>query len=408
MPDKNTTPAAGTVGAGDRAIAGGDLSYFTTPQANGQAAVLEELEADLHAAQVQRNGSGPEDTPWLAKAWNLRTLAQAYEPRPPIEYAIAGLFAKPSLNIVYSAPGQLKSMLLADAAVCVAADRPWLPPLPSTDGAPFAVRQFPVLWIDLDNGRRRTDDRFAALGRARNLPADIPLHYVSMPTPWPNLSTPTTANDLAGLISHLHAGLIVIDNLGLITGDTNENDAGMANVMGSLRSLAEDSGAAIVVIHHQRKGQNGTTAGRKGDSLRGHSSIEAALDLALRIEREDGASTVTVESTKVRGVDVPRFGAIFTYDHVAGTTELERAMFYRVATDEAGSDRDIDDAIFEALQDSPKNQKALVDAVRTALDTAERKPGRDRIRARADLLASQDRIERSKGDRNATLYGLRK
>jgi hypothetical protein len=378
------------------------------PATSGQEDNLTQLATILQAAQVPTNGSGPGDLPWLAKAWNLRTLAHAYEPRPPIEYGIAGLFAKPSLNIVYSAPGSLKSMLLADGAVCVAAGLPWLPPLPGTDGAPFAVRQFPVLWIDLDNGRRRTDDRFAALGRARNLPADIPLHYVSMPYPWPNLSTPTTVKDLAGLIDHLKAGLVVIDNLGLITGDTGENDSGMANVMGSLRSLAEDSGSAVVVIHHQRKGQNGTTTGRKGDSLRGHSSIEAALDLALRVEREEGASTVAIESTKVRGVDVPRFGAIFTYDHLVGTTELERAMFYRVATDEAGSDRDIDDAIFEALQAGKVNQKALVDAVRLALDTAERKPGRDRIRARADLLASQDRIERSKGDRNATLYGLRK
>ena len=342
--------------------------------------------------------------PALLKAWQLRTLTDAYNPRPPLEYLVSGLITRPSLNVVFGPPGSLKSMLMADCAVCVAAGQPWLPPLPGGEGMPFAVRPSPVLWIDLDNGRRRTDDRFAALGRAGNVPADIPLWYLSMPSPWPDLSQPSVAKQLVALIEHRQVGLVVVDNLGLITGNTSENDAGMAHVMGNLRMLAEDANCAAVVIHHQRKSQAGSANGRKGDSLRGHSSIEAALDLALRVEREEAASTVTVESTKVRGVDVPRFGAIFTYDHLDGTTELERARFYRVATDVAGSDRDIDEAIIEVLRAGEINQQVLVKAVQHAFADTERKPGRERIRGRAELLVSQGRIKRRTGGRNAQLY----
>ena len=38
--------------------------------------------------------------PVLLEKWILRTLADAYEPRPPLEYIIDGIFMVPSLNIV--------------------------------------------------------------------------------------------------------------------------------------------------------------------------------------------------------------------------------------------------------------------------------------------------------------------
>jgi len=52
----------------------------------------------------------------------------------------------------------------------------------------------------------------------------------------------------------------------------------MATVMGHFRYLAEQAKVAVILIHHQRK-SNGSNA-RLGERLRGHSSIEAALDLA--------------------------------------------------------------------------------------------------------------------------------
>ena len=102
-------------------------------------------------------------------SWQARTLADAYTQRPPVEYAVTGLFALPSLNIIYGAPGSLKSFLAADMAVSIAAGLPWLPEAPWQPGAvAIPTRQAPVMWLDFDNGRNRTDDRFEALeiGRA--------------------------------------------------------------------------------------------------------------------------------------------------------------------------------------------------------------------------------------------------
>ena len=98
--------------------------------------------------------------------WQPRTLVDAYQSKPPIQYVVDGLFEIPSLNVIYGAPGCLKSFLLADIVGCVVGSQGWLPPLPGSTGKAYNVTQSPVVWLDFDNGKRRTDDRFAAIGRA--------------------------------------------------------------------------------------------------------------------------------------------------------------------------------------------------------------------------------------------------
>jgi hypothetical protein len=102
----------------------------------------------------------------------------------------------------------------------------------------------------------------------------------------------------------------------------------MIPIMANLRSLTEDTGAAVTLIHHQRKATTGSA--RAGDTLRGHSGIEGAIDLALLVTRESADSnTIMVQSTKTRDVDVSSFAAEFRYDHKTGTSELFTAAFVK-------------------------------------------------------------------------------
>ena len=257
--------------------------------------------------------------------WKIYTLADALAERPPLEWAVNGLLPMQSLSIVYAAPGALKSFLLADLSMCCALGRPWLE---MTDGkSKFTCPGAPAMWLDFDNGRRRTHNRFEALAHAYSATDETPLFYVSMPMPTLDAGNAELMFDLASRISDRGIKLCVIDNLGLISGATEENSAYMTAIMGGLRWLAEFTGAAIVVIHHQRK--SGTMkSGREGDTLRGHSSIEAALDLSLLVLREDGTGNLTVKATKTRDIDIDTFGAMFTYEHKPGTKELATARFF--------------------------------------------------------------------------------
>ena len=130
---------------------------------------------------------------------------------------------------------------------------------------------------------------------------------------------------LIDAIRGVGAKLVVIDNLGLSTGSIEENSASMAHIMGYLRTLTERTDAAIIVIHHQRKGGAGQS--RAGDALRGHSSIEASLDLALHVVREPDSMQISLSSTKTRGVDVPPIRGVFNYEHKPGTHDLDKAWF---------------------------------------------------------------------------------
>jgi len=320
--------------------------------------------------------------------WQPFTLATAYEDRPPTEYIVEKFFATFGLYVVYGAPGSMKSILLADMCAHVVSGTPWLPGY----GEGVNVVQSPILWIDFDNGQRRTHDRFAAVGKANRLPADAPFYYLSMPNPYLIANQLDSMILLRDTIRLYQAKIVVIDNLGLITGDVPENGAEMAQVMGNLRAIAERSGAALILIHHQRKG--GSNGSRAGDALRGHSSIEGAVDLALHIIRESDAPQVSLRSTKTRDVPPPSITAIFNYNHKAGTTDLDFAWFEGSQPKRGANE--IKETIMEIVEFYGTIHKSkLVEEVRSAL--GEDAPGVNKVRAWVeDMIAVTGELKEEK------------
>jgi hypothetical protein len=294
-----------------------------------------------------------------AAHWEIRTLVDAYADRPPTEYIVDKFFSTHSLNVVYGAPGVMKSLLMADLCTSIVAGYDWLPGV-NGGGVGVMVKESPILWLDVDNGTRRTDERFEALSRSKDLDENAQLYYLSMPNP------PFYANEddavilLMQTIWQLGVKLVVVDNLGLVTGDVEENSAQMGLIMSGFRTVAERTGAAVILIHHQRKG--GAGGSRLGDSLRGHSSIEAALDLALHIIREPNSPEVTMQSTKTRGVDVPTVTARFNYEHRPGTNDLRIAWFDGLQV--IRGENPIRDEIIATLRDQREMTKGrLADSV---------------------------------------------
>jgi hypothetical protein len=152
-------------------------------------------------------------------------------------------------------------------------------------------------------------------------------------------------------------------------------------------------------VHHQRK-DSGVTS-RAGDRLRGHSSIEAALDLALLVEREPDSDALTVRSTKERGVRVPPFGALFTYTHKPHTTELETAKFFGIEVADKVSDRAIEQGILETVQATPRLiKKALIAQVKAAFPSV----GENRIAGLIGRLIQHRRLQATRGDGTTLHY----
>ncbi len=203
--------------------------------------------------------------------WNIYTLVDAYKLRPPLEYAVVDTIVVPSLNIIYGSPGSFKSMFAADMIACIAGGREWLPSYDPKILTARKTNQAPCLWCDFDTGLRRTHERFEALARARNLPHSAPVYYVSMPMPWLDASMKESIEELIQRAKRLQVKVIAIDNLGTVSGAADENSHEMIRVMSNLRYLSETASVAIIILHHQRKGNGQIT--RAGEYLRGHGSI---------------------------------------------------------------------------------------------------------------------------------------
>jgi len=375
--------------------------------------VLEQIRTDI--APFYQNGTSPTSAgdKDLLGDWQIFTPADAYKPRDPLPYLVADVLFYPSLSIVYGGPGSLKSMILADLAVCVATGTPWLEPMPGQVTArSYYTMQSPVLWIDFDNGRRRTHERFDAIGRAYGMSETAPLYYVSMGRPQLDLSSAAMGDSLLQLIRRLEARLVIIDNLGLVIGNAEENSGDMALVMGNLRSICEEGECAMQVVHHQRKSSGAADKGiRRGETLRGHSSIEASLDLALLVERKEGDDDVTVFPTKVRGYrDFDFFGAQFTYQHKDGTRDLSQARFFgrSVVNKDEQALRELQAAILTEVMAKPGiEQKVLVAAVKDSMAALTNKnPGVNRVRGVASQMAKDGLLRETVGDKLTKRYWL--
>jgi AAA domain len=330
-------------------------------------------------------------------AAQVKTLAQALAPRPRLPGVVQGILQSRSLSIWYGSPGNLKSNLLLDLCFAAATGAGWLPDLPGKgNDAGFAVTQCPALWLDIDNGEDVIAERLAAFARARSALAATPIHWLTFPNP-PMLAV----KGLPGLTAYaldIRAGVIVIDNLLRIAGVRDENASEIDGAMVNLRKLAEDTGAAVCLIHHKRK----DSLGREGDSLRGHSSIEGGIDTAFLIKREDKQNTVAVKCTKARRKPVETFGALWTYTLADDGETLHEARFWRAEVQDPTA-RAFDDLKARCLQiitDAGDVGTTQSETVKLAMAKTERT-----VAALSDLvLSTQVTVER--GAHGAKVYKL--
>lgn len=358
---------------------------------------------DAIQVEAERERWRKEFTPPPEDSWGPPfTLVDAFAPRPPVRYAVGHLFELPSLNVIYGAPGSFKTFLLMDMACCIAAGQPWLMPLPGETCRPMSTTPGTVIWLDEDNGRRRTLDRFAALGRAYSLPKDAPIFAWSMPTPGFNASDAESVAALIRRCKDRQASLIAFDNLGTISGGVDENSSGMIAVMTGLRHLAEETGAAVVVLHHQNKAPK-VQGQRLGNSLRGHSSIEASLDFALLVERETHSDFFEAQATKARGADVGPFRAIFSCDPPDLDSSMVSARFWGAKLEDGHSDWALEQAIYGVLQvKRPQNQSLLIENVKKTLPDV----GKERIRSYIGSLVRAEKLDEGKGEKHTLFYDL--
>lgn len=208
-------------------------------------------------------------------------LALGAPPAP--RFAVQGLFTAPSLNLLVGDPGHKKSLLALDLAIAVAMGKPWL-------GLP--VTQSPTLLVEEETSLLPLWKRVHSALVPHNAIEDTPFFFIS--SGGYDFRLPSEAQDLIDHARALQAGLIVIDALAnvMIGGDEN-SVLSMQPVFRNLRSVALNTGAAVVIVHHTNK----------TGLFRGSTSIAAGVDHMLAVYSPPGQPIIRVSTVKSRHVD---------------------------------------------------------------------------------------------------------
>lgn len=216
-----------------------------------------------------------EVAPILAPLPRMRVFFVGDDDPPPTEFLVEGLIPLAAVTFVFGEPGSGKSIIATDLARAVATSAKWL--------GRSVVHGAAVVFAPERGSLTRQ-----RLSRTLSPPA--PVAVVPGALDLRSDETAALIADAARYVerrSRVPVRLLVIDTFAAATVGVDENSvAETGRAMRVLSAIAEEVGAAVVVVHHSRK---------DGTAMRGSSSILGAADAALRVDHDRRSRFLVVE-----------------------------------------------------------------------------------------------------------------
>jgi SepF-like predicted cell division protein (DUF552 family) len=195
---------------------------------------------------------------------------------PPVQWRIKGILPYSGLAAMYGQSASGKSFLGFDAGVAISEGADW-----------FGLRttKSTVVYVALE-GESGFKNRVAAweLENGRSLPPDM--FMVLQPF---HITKPEDVTELAAAVPY--GSVVIVDTLNRAAPTSDENSSKeMGEILEACKRLQALIGGLVVLIHHTGKD---TTRGP-----RGHSSLFAALDGAIEVERTSTQRSWSVAKAK--------------------------------------------------------------------------------------------------------------
>jgi hypothetical protein len=283
------------------------------------------------------------NTPALATATSVSRFKlldrNAIMAQPPLRWRIKYLLPETGIGALYGPSGSGKSYLGLDAGISIALGNSW-----------FGYRVFscPVTYVILESEaslRNRT--------KAWELhnKVDIPPNFKAIAQPF-ELADAQQVEDLGSILPT--GGMIIIDTLNRAAPGLDENSSqDMGRILAGMKRLQEITVGLVLIVHHTGKDAS------KG--LRGHSSLFAALDGAIEVERN--ATGRTWSAAKVKdGEDGKRVAFQLNLIDLGKDADGDPIVSCAVGPDTG--------AMFRKPPPTGKNQKSALGTIRSALSTS--------------------------------------
>jgi hypothetical protein len=233
--------------------------------------------------------------------------AQTVQPLPVVRAAnlevsirqqswlIERLWTHQAVGVIGGSPKSGKTWLALEMAVSVASGTPCLGTFPVSSPGP-------VLLYAAEDSAATLRSRMGTLARLHEVDFErLDVHIITVDSL--RLDRPDHQDRLESTLRLYKPALLVLDPLVRVHA-IDENVAGqVAALLGYLRSLERNTGAAIALVHHVRK--NASPTGAAGYSLRGSGDLYAWLDSFLHLRMHQGQRSLAAEHRSA-----PAFGPV--------------------------------------------------------------------------------------------------
>ena len=256
--------------------------------------------------------------------------------QPQLRWIVKGLLPETGIAALYGASQSGKSFLAGDLGIAIAFGTEWF-------GHRTLVRPVTYVMLESEAGLR---NRISAWEKHNS--KQIPTNFRAMAQPF-NLSEPEQVEELGAVLPQ--GGVVIIDTLNRAAPGLDENSSqDMGRVLAGMKRLEEITGGLVIVVHHTGKDAS------KGP--RGHSSLFAALDGAIEVERSLKGRFWSAAKVK-DGEDGKQVA--FKLQVVELGVDADGDPVTSCAIDQELSD------IFSPLAPTGKNQKVALSVIRGAL-----------------------------------------
>lgn len=207
--------------------------------------------------------------------------ASELESLPPPKSLWADIIYPGCLIQLNAEPGIGKSTFAYNICALGALEKPFL-------DIPF-TKQIKSLYVDLETTRQLRPNKINLI--ANGLPESF---YILE-----SLELRRNFGDLLALCNEEKYDLLVFDTQSRVLAMEQENDNSEANMLvGLLRRIANESGCAILLIHHSTKGEGGKAVYRG----RGASAIAGAVDVVLNMQSVyEDTLKLSVDKHRIQG-----------------------------------------------------------------------------------------------------------
>jgi len=250
------------------------------------------------------------------------------------KWLIEELWAEQAVGILGGEPKCCKSFLALDMAVSVASGMPCL--------RQFAARRTgPVLIFPAEDSLSIVRERLVGICHAAGTTLEeLPLYVITAPRLL--LDVPQDQQRLRSTVETIRPTLLVLDPfIRLHRADENASKE-VAPLLGYLRELQREFKAAVLLVHHARKGSG---KGRPGQALRGSSDLHGWGDSNLYLRRKAQGLSLSIEQRAAPSRGHVPLALVEAADALALAVVDERVVT-------APSPTSIPDRVLEALKES--------------------------------------------------------